>query len=159
MDMLHIQSGFSKKAAWAFITQLMYRILMDMSSVREGTLASLLSDDPVDSCAAVLWCLFRTQDKMSEFVSHGIENNSSISSEYVKFLAGHSSVGDIEKLQKEVTDATKAAKAANKEASKSTTKSDKASTQADKAVIVATDNSKTVSDLQKYVKKLKDKVF
>jgi hypothetical protein len=41
MDMLHIQSGFSKKVAWAFITQLMYRIFMDMSAVREGTLSSL----------------------------------------------------------------------------------------------------------------------
>jgi hypothetical protein len=41
MDMLHIQSGFSKKAAWALITQLMYRIFVDMSAVREGTLLSL----------------------------------------------------------------------------------------------------------------------
>jgi hypothetical protein len=159
MDMLHIQSGFSNKAAWALITQLMYRIFMDMSEFREGTLSSLRSDDPVESCAAVLWCVFRTQDKMSEFVSHGIGNHSSISSEYVKFLAGHSSVGDIDKLQKEVTDATKAAKAAKDEAEKATTKSDKASTQAYKAAKLATDNSKTVSDLQKDVKKLKDKVF
>jgi hypothetical protein len=159
MDMLHIQSGFSKKAAWALITQLVYRIFMDMSAVREGTLSLLQSDDPVESCAAVLWCVFRTHDKMSEFVLHGIGNHSSISSEYVKFLAGHSSVGDIEKLQNEVTDATKAAKAAKEEAAKVTTKSDKASTQADKAAKLATDNSETVSDLQKDVKKLKDKVF
>jgi hypothetical protein len=156
---LHIQSGFSKKAAWALITQLMYRIFMDMSAVREGTLSSLRSDDLVESCAAVLWCVFRTQDKMSDFVSHGIGNHSSISSEYVKFLAGHSSVGDIDKFQKEVTDATKAAKAAKDEAEKATTKSDKASTQAEKSTKMATDNSKTVSDLQKDVKKLKDKVF
>jgi hypothetical protein len=87
MDMLHIQSEFSKKVAWALITQLMYRIFMDISAVREGTLLSLRSDDPVESCAAVLWCVFRTQDKMAEFVSHGIGNHSSISSEYVKFLA------------------------------------------------------------------------
>jgi hypothetical protein len=65
MDMLHIQSGVSKKAAWALITQLMYRICMDMSAVREGNLVSLWSDDPVD--------------KMSKFVSHGIGNHSSIS--------------------------------------------------------------------------------
>jgi hypothetical protein len=141
------------------ITQLMYRIFMVMSAVHEGTLSSLRSDEPVESCAAVLWCVFRTQDKMSEFVSHGIENHSSISSEYVKLLAGHSSVGDIDKLQKDVTDATKAAKAAKDEPAKTTTKSAKASTQADKATKMATDNSKTVSDLQKDVKKLKDKVF
>jgi hypothetical protein len=79
MDMLYIQSGFPKKAAWALITQLMYCIFMDMSAVREGTLALLQSDDPVESCAAVLWCVFRTQYKMSEFVSHGIGNHSFIS--------------------------------------------------------------------------------
>jgi uncharacterized phage infection (PIP) family protein YhgE len=96
---------------------------------------------------------------MSEFVSHGIGNHSSVSSEYVKFLAGHSSVGDIDKLQKEVTDAATAAKDAKDEAAKATTKSNKASTQADKAAKLATDNSKTVSDIQKDFKKLKDKVF
>jgi hypothetical protein len=110
---------------WSLITQLMYRIFMDMSAVREGTLASLRSDDPVEACASVLWCVFRTQDKMAEFVCHGIGNHSSISSEYVKFLAGHSSVSDIDKLQKEVCDATKSAKAAKDEAVKATTKSDK----------------------------------
>jgi hypothetical protein len=41
MDMLHVHSGFSKKSAWSLTTQLMYRIFMDMSAVREGTLASL----------------------------------------------------------------------------------------------------------------------
>jgi outer membrane murein-binding lipoprotein Lpp len=65
---------------------------------------------------------------MSEFVSNGIGNHISISSEYVKFLAGKSSVGHIDKLQKEVTDATKVAKDAKDEAAKATTKSDKAST-------------------------------
>jgi hypothetical protein len=35
MDMLHIQSEFSKKAAWELITQLIYRIFMDMSAVLE----------------------------------------------------------------------------------------------------------------------------
>jgi hypothetical protein len=47
MDMLHVQSGFSKKSAWSLITQMMYRIFMDMYAVREGTLASFSSDDPV----------------------------------------------------------------------------------------------------------------
>jgi hypothetical protein len=134
----------------------MYRIFMDMSAVREGTLSSMRSDEPVESCAAGFWCVFCTQDEMSEFVSHGIGNHSSISSEYVKFLTRHSSVGDTDKLQKEVTDETKAAK---NEAAKATTKSYKASTQAEKAAKLATDNSKTVSDFQKDVKKLKDKVF
>jgi hypothetical protein len=96
---------------------------------------------------------------MSEYVLHGIRNHSSISLEYVKFLAGHSSVGDIDKLQNEVTDSTKAAKAAKDEAAKATAKSYKESTQADKATKMATDNSKTVSDLQKDVKKPKYKVF
>jgi hypothetical protein len=85
---------------------------MDMSEVCEGTLASLRSNYPVESCAAVVWCVFRTQDKILELVAHGIGNHSSISSECVKFLAGHSSVGNIDKLQKEVADATKTAKAA-----------------------------------------------
>jgi hypothetical protein len=61
----------------------MYRIFMDMSAVREGTIASLRYNDPVESCRAVLCCVFCTQDKISEFVSHGIGNHSSISSEYV----------------------------------------------------------------------------
>jgi hypothetical protein len=159
MDMLHVQSGFSKKAAWSLITQLMYRIFMDMSAVREGTLASLRSDDPVEACASVLCCVFQTQDKMAEFVFHGIGNHSSISSEYVKFLAGHSSVGDIDKLQKEVCDATKSAKAAKDEAVKPTTKSDKASTQADKSAKSAAEVAKIAADLQRLVKKLSDKVF
>jgi GTP-binding protein EngB required for normal cell division len=121
---------------------------MDMSVVREGTLASLRSDDPVEACDSVLWCVFCTQDKMAEFVHHGIGNHSSISSEYVKFLAGHSSVGDIDKLQKEVCDATKYAKAAKYEATKATTKSDKASTQADKAAKSAAEVAKIATDLQ-----------
>jgi hypothetical protein len=92
---------------------------------------------------------------MAEFVCHGIGNHSSISSEYVKFLAGHLSVGDIGKLQKEVCDATKSVKAAVK----ATTKSDKASTQADKAVKSAAEVAKIAADLQQMVKKLSDKVF
>jgi hypothetical protein len=96
---------------------------------------------------------------MAEFVCHGIGNHSSISSEYVKFLAGHSSVGDIDKLQKEVGDATKSAKAAKDEAVKATTKSDKASTQADKAAKSAAEVAKIAADLQRIVKKLSDKVF
>jgi hypothetical protein len=159
MDMLHVQSGFSKKADWYLITQLMYIIFMDMSAVREGTLASLCSDDLVEACASVLWCVFRTQDKIAEFVSHGIGNHSSISSEYVKLLAGRSSVGEIDKLQKEVLDASKSAKAAKDEAVKATTKSYKASTQADKASKSAADVAKVAADLQKLVKNLNDKVF
>jgi hypothetical protein len=159
MDMLHIQSGYSNKAAWALITQLMYHIFMYMSAVREGTLASLRSDDPVESCAVVLWCVFCNQDKISEFASHAIGTHSSISSDYVKFLAGHSLVGDIDKLQMDVMDATKADKAEKDEASKVTTKSYKTSTKDDKAAKLATDNSKTVSNIQKDVKKLKDKFF
>jgi outer membrane murein-binding lipoprotein Lpp len=148
MDMLHVQSGFSKKDGWSLITQLIYRIFMDMSAVREGTLASIRSDDPVEACASVLWCVFHTQDKMAEFVFHGIGNHSSNSSEYVNFLASHSSVGDIDKLQKEVGDATKSAKAAKDEAVKATTKSDKASTQADKAAKSVVEVAKIAADLQ-----------
>jgi hypothetical protein len=132
---------------------------MDMSAVREGTLASLRSDDPLEACASVMWCVIRTQDKMADFVCHGILNHSSISSEYVKFLAGHSSVGDIDKLQKEVGDATKSDKAAKDEAFKATTKSDKASTQAYKAAKPAAEVAKIAADLQRMVKQLSDKVF
>jgi hypothetical protein len=132
---------------------------MDMSAVREGTIASLRSDDPLEACASVLLCVFRTQDNMAELVSHGIGNHSSISSEYVIFLAGHSSVGDIEKLQKKVLDASKSTKVAKDESVKATTKSDKASTQADKAAKSAADVAKVAVDLQKLVKKLNDKVF
>jgi hypothetical protein len=159
MDMLHDQSSFSKKSAWSLITQLMNRIFMDMSAVWEGTLASLRSGDPVEACASLMWCVFRTQDKMEEFVCHLIGNHSSISSEYVKFLAGHSSVGDIDKLQKEVCDASKSAKAAKEEAVKAPTKSDKASTQADKAATSAAEVAMIAADLQRLVKKLSDKVF
>jgi hypothetical protein len=49
---------------------------MGMSAVREGTLASLRADDPLEACDSVLWCVFRTQDKMAEFVCHGIGNHS-----------------------------------------------------------------------------------
>jgi uncharacterized phage infection (PIP) family protein YhgE len=96
---------------------------------------------------------------MAEFVCHGIGNYSSISLEYVKFLAGHSSVGDIDKLQEEVCDATKYAKSAKDEAVKATTKSDKASTQADKAANSAAEVANIAADLQQVVRKLSDKVF
>jgi hypothetical protein len=85
---------------------------------------------------------------MAEFVCHGIGNHSSISSEYVNFLAGHSSAGDIDKLQKEVGDATKSAKASKEEAVKATTKSDKASTQADKVAKSAAEVAKIAAYLQ-----------
>jgi hypothetical protein len=96
---------------------------------------------------------------MAEFVCHGIGNHSSISSEYVKFLAGHLSVGDIYKFQKVVCDASKSAKSAKDEAVKATTKSDKASTQADKAAKSAAEVAKIAAYLQRLVKKLSDKVF
>jgi hypothetical protein len=96
---------------------------------------------------------------MPEFVAHGIGNHSSISSEYLKFLAGHSSVGDIDKLQNEVVNATKTVKAEKDEAVKEIAKSDKASTQAEEVNKLATDLSKISTDLQKDVKRLKDKVF
>jgi hypothetical protein len=120
---------------------------------------SLRSDDPVEACASFLWCVFLTQDEMAEFVRHSIGNHSSTSSEYVKFLAGHSSVGDIDKLQKKVYDATKSAKAAKDEAVKATNKSDKASTQTDKTAKSSAEVAKIAADLQKMVKKLSDNVF
>lgn len=102
-EQLHIHSGFPESKAWGATTQLGYRVWSDMGSLRDGAFLALRTEDEVSTCGSVLWTIFKTHDKMEEFAVANIDDHSSISSEYVKFLASNSGEqGDVSGLAEEV---------------------------------------------------------
>jgi hypothetical protein len=102
-ESLHVHSKFTKEQAWSLLTQLVTRIFTDMAKVREGVLMSLRTQDEESTCAAVLWTVFQTHDKMDEFFNANISDHPSVSSEYVKFLASNSGFEQVDKLETQVT--------------------------------------------------------
>ena len=54
------------------------------------------ADAALATCSAVLWTVFRTLDKMEEFVQAKFKDHPAISAEYIKFLALNSGSGTLE---------------------------------------------------------------
>jgi hypothetical protein len=87
-------SGFYEKLSLALVTQLFFRVFTDMSNLRDGVWLSLEMDDQDEVACDVRWTVMQTHIKMDELYVAHIVNHSSVSSEYVKFLARNSSDGD-----------------------------------------------------------------
>jgi hypothetical protein len=95
---LHGGSRFTTAQAWSLTTQLVRRIFSDLHTSRMGTTRTM-GKDRVVICTTLLWSAFRTHDKMAEFKNLNFENHSSISSEYVKFLAMNSGFEALEEVK------------------------------------------------------------
>ena len=90
-----------------------------------------MGKDRVVICTTILWSAFKTHDKMAEFENLNFENHSSISSEYVKFLAMNSGFEALEEvkvkfksLQDQVKDMQASVKQADKKAENAVTYSE-----------------------------------
>ena len=131
-----VRSKFSSPAAWSLTTKLVARIFTDLATVRGGVNNAFTPGDSASITANVLWGVFKTHDVMSQFRKQKFKNHTSISSEYVKFLATHSAHESVTKLEekiknletdlkamsKQVTEATKAAATASNHANEFKTK-------------------------------------
>ena len=94
------KSKFSNKPAWSLLSMLMARIFQEMVEVRRGAFDAVSSMDSADAalstCSAVLWTVFRTLDKMDEFVRAKFKDHPAISAKYIKFLALNSGSDTLE---------------------------------------------------------------
>jgi hypothetical protein len=94
------KSKFGVKPAWSLLSMLMARIFQEMVEVRRGAFDAVSSMDSADAtlatCSAVLWTVFRTLDKMEEFVRAKFKDHPAISAEYIKFLALNSGSDTLE---------------------------------------------------------------
>jgi hypothetical protein len=95
---LHGGSRFTTAQAWSLTTQLVRRIFSDLHTSRMGTTRTM-GKDRVVICTTLLWSTFRTHDKMAELENLNFENHSSISSEYIKFLAMNSGFEALEEVK------------------------------------------------------------
>ena len=85
-------TDFSDDASWQLVTQLVNNIFNDdMNKVRCFFRKSMNTHSKEDMAAAVLVGTFQTHRVMEEYMKYGIDNHTSISSEYVKFLMTNSS--------------------------------------------------------------------
>ena len=98
----HVGSKLSESKAWALVTQLARRVFAEIYVVRMGT-AQSMTGDRVSICSSILWAVFRTHDKMTEFEDANLEDHPAISSEYIKFLATNSGFDMIVDLEKDVS--------------------------------------------------------
>ena len=111
-----VRSKFSSSAAWSLTTKLVSRIFTDLATVRGGVNNAFTPGDSASITANVLWGVFKTHDVMSQFRKQKFKNHSSISSEYVKFLARHSAHESVTKLEEKIKGLEADLKAAVKQA-------------------------------------------
>jgi hypothetical protein len=105
-------SGFLPQVAWSLTTQDVRGIFIYMSNARSGIRGVSPKDSPIKNTSRVLYALLRTHTVMAEFVQHEIKNHPIVSSEYIKFLATHSPIGELRKrkLRSELSVTTQLAK-------------------------------------------------
>jgi hypothetical protein len=145
----HIVSRMPEPKAWGLATQLVRRVFSEIFVVRMGTVQSLAGDRKA-LCAAVLWSVFRTHDKMNEFESLNFEDHPAIASEHIKFLATNSGFDSLGVLEKEVAGLKLEAKEASRQAGMAVKKADSGSTSAEV-------NKKAIAELTRRVDKKADK--
>ena len=145
----HISSKFSEAKSWSLVTQLVRRVFAEIYVVRMGT-TQAMSGDRRSICSSVLWSVFRTHDKMTEFEDQNFEDHPAISSEYIKFMATNSGFDMIASLEKDVSSLKAEVKEADRRLTTCTKKADSASTTADT-------NRKSIGELIKRVDKKADK--
>ena len=111
-----VRSKFSSPAAWSLTTKLVARIFTDLATVRGGVNNAFTPGDSASITANVLWGVFKTHDVMAQFRKQKFKNHSSISSEYVKFLATHSAHESVNKVEEKLKSVEVDLKAAVKQA-------------------------------------------
>lgn len=112
------RSGFNEADAWSLTTQVVRGMFLHMSTVRSEARMINPKAKPLKVTSQILYTILRTHDVMNEFVQAEIKNHSTVSSEYVKFLATHSSAGEVRALKQELEAVKVAAKSAQAEAIK-----------------------------------------
>jgi hypothetical protein len=111
-------SGFLPQDAWSLTTQVVRSIFIYMSNARSKIRGVSPKDSPIKNTSRVLYALLRTHTVMDEFVQHEIKNHPIVSSEYVKFLATYSPIGERRKLRSELSVTIQLAKPAQSKAKK-----------------------------------------
>ena len=103
-------SGFQKKDNWYLLTKLLFRMFaIDFNKVRSVVVEGLDVDKQDKDRARkqlakrALWGVIQTHGKMKEYLKVGFKNHPSISSEYVRFLIQHASIGRVERLEAQNT--------------------------------------------------------
>jgi len=142
----HIASKMSAAKSWALVTQLVRRVFSEIFVVRMGTIQAMAANDRRSMRTGVLWSVFRTHDKMTEFEDVNFEDHPAIASEHIKFLACNSGFDMLDALEKDVGSLKSDAKELDRKVTLSVKKADSASTQSDL-------NKKAISDLTKRVDK------
>ena len=111
-----VRSKFSSAAGWSLTTKLVARIFTDLATVRGGVNNAFTPGDSASITANVLWGVFKTHDVMAQFRKQKFKNHTSISSEYVKFLATHSAHESVTKLEDKIKSLEADLKVATKQA-------------------------------------------
>jgi hypothetical protein len=79
----HVGSKLSEAKAWALVTHLLVAVFFsEMYVVHMGTKQAMNSDRR-SMCTAILWSVFRTHDKMTDFEDANFEDHPAVSSEYI----------------------------------------------------------------------------
>jgi hypothetical protein len=95
-------SGFSEEDAWSLATQVVRGMFIHLSSARSNVRGVSPKSSPVRNTAVILHALLKTHEAMAEFMRHEIKNHPVVASEYVKFLATHTPVGQMRELTAKV---------------------------------------------------------
>jgi hypothetical protein len=109
-----------------------------------------MNSDIRSMCTAILWSVFRTHDKMTEFEDANFEDHPAVSSKYIKFLATNSDFDMIVDLEKDVASFKSDSKEVNHKLNGCQKKGGSASTMADP-------NKKSIAELSRRVNKKADK--
>lgn len=94
------ESGFGKTDSWKLVSKLVHRMFATDCYHRRGAVSEFLdASDARTLSLGVLWGTLSTHQIMREYMSYGIENHPSISSEYVRFLVANCGLERIQKLE------------------------------------------------------------
>ena len=94
------ESGFGKVDSWKLVSKLVHRLFATNCHYKRGLVSEFLdAADAKTLSIGVLWGTLSTHQVMREYMSFGIENHPSISSEYVRFLVANCGLERINKLE------------------------------------------------------------
>jgi hypothetical protein len=119
------RSGFLPEEAWGLVSQCGRRVFLQLSKSRESLGIIHPRDSPYRNTARVLFAMLQTHDEMTKFVLAEIKNHPVISSEYVKFLASHSPMALVRRLETKMTAVESMVRSAQAEAKRAMDKAAK----------------------------------
>ena len=131
-------AGFGASKSWKLVSKLVHRIFVTDCNLKRGMVKEVLDSENSRVLArGILWGIFATHQVMREYMTHGIENHPSISSEYVRFLVANSGLtamdtmsSNVSKLLGDVKELSKSLKTVEKAATTASNKADQALTAA-----------------------------